>query len=208
MKVFVVLSTLLVASNAFVAPKLPSILEVGVPLAIGGKVVMIPKLLALKGAIGLTGLKIAGAHYLKRKVLVPASMAGAQAGYQKTSSVIAVPQNIAESKTAAVHEVFSKLPKTSPIEIEEVPVSPTTHFQQTIQVPMLPSPAIKWYKKPFTLMLPKMVLQQPTAIQKTFTAEQTYSNLTPSNYEMSEDIPEVGYGAAPVTQAQSYVFEL
>lgn len=199
MKVFATLSTLLIASNAFVVPKLPSLLDVAVPLAIGGKVVMVPKILALKGAIGLTGLKIAGAHYLKRKVLVPASMAGAQAGYKTTSSILAVPQTLTATKTAAVHSLFAKMPKSSPIEIEEIPASPVTNFQHTISVPVLPTPAIKWYQKPLTLILPKMVLQQKPSIQKTITLQQTYPAPMPSQYEMSEDIPDVAYGSAPVS---------
>lgn len=199
MKVFATLSTLLIASNAFVVPKLPSLLDVAVPLAIGGKVVMVPKLLALKGAIGLTGLKIAGAHYLKRKVQVPASMAGAQAGYKMSSSVFAVPQSLATTKADAVRGLFAKFPQTSPIEIEQLPAEPATHFQHTIQVPVLPTPAIKWYQKPLTLILPKMVLQQKPAMQKTITVQQTYSA---PKYEMSEEIPQVAYGNTPAA-AQS-----
>lgn len=197
MKVFAAVAALFVTSNAFSIPKMPSFPSDVMPMLVGGKFMFLPKIVAVKSAIGLAGLKIAGAQYLKKKVLVPASIAGAQAGYKATSSVLAAPQLISASKTAAVHGLFDKVPSMPQIEVQEAPVAPIGDFQHTFKVPVIPQPAIEWYDKSVNLKLPKMVLRQPPVMHKTISLVQAVPVQMPPTYNVPEEMPEVSYGAAP-----------
>ncbi|XP_022690752.1 uncharacterized protein LOC111261479 [Varroa jacobsoni] len=210
MKFLTALSAFIIVVDASMIPKLtalPALAGVAVPAIIGGKLLTVPKILAIKGAIGLTGLKIAGAQYLKRKILVPAAIAGAQAGYKASSAVLAAPQLVAAGKAAAIQGVLTHLPQFPNIEVQPAPPVQLPDIQHTFQVPIIPSPSVQWYQKPITLHLPKLVLQQPQSVHKTITIQHHVVDSPvaaapkPSSYAPTEsELSQVGYGVTPQQQ--------
>lgn len=127
-----------------------------IPIIIGAKVVLVPKIIALKAGIGMLGLKIAGARYLKEKVLIPASLAGAVAGYKATSAFMDAPRRLIEAKTLAVEKLIHSLPSLP--SLPTLPAVPS-NFQTTFKVPALPVPSVEWETK--TVNVPKVVFSEP-----------------------------------------------
>ena len=149
------------------------------PIMVAGSVIGVPKVLLVKGAVGTAGLKIAGLRYLKEKVLVPASLAGAVAGYRATSKALQAPQHLIDAKNGAVQKIVDgihSIPKINLVPsmptLPAFPAFPPKDFEATIRIPALPVPSLEWYRKPVTLQLPKLVLEQPAA--KTITITKTH----------------------------------
>lgn len=158
--VFVILAVAAVTSEATLLGAFAG--AATIPFLIGGKLIMLPKIVALKLMVGTIGLKIAGARYLREKVLLPASLAGAVAGYKATATVMNVPYKIAEAKTLAVEKLVHSLPTFPSLHAASAQPS---HFQKTFTVPSLPVPRIQWQEK--TVSVPKVVFNE--APSKTLT---------------------------------------
>ena len=158
------------------------------PLILVSKSIALPKILAIKGTLGAVGLKIAGARYLKEKVLIPSSLAGAVSGYKATNDALRLPERLAESSSLAVDKVISHLPK-----IPILPIVPATHtkVRKTFTIPSIPIPSLTWFKKPFTVPVPNLVLHEPSS--QTITIHKQHDAILPVAPPTEEDPASVSY---------------
>lgn len=140
----------------------------GVPaltMFIGGKLIALPQILALKLVIGVLGLNFAGIRYLREKVHIPASISGSVAGYKANSAVMDAPGRIVEAKTQVLSTLFRSLPK---LPVASLPSASPSRFQRVIKIPTVPVPSVQW--KSESVLVPKLAFRPPRS-ETTLTIE-------------------------------------
>lgn len=139
-----------------------------VPVLLGGKLILIPKAIALKLGIGMLGASMSGAELLRNKLLVSGPLVGAAAGF-RAATFLQDSQQAPNPSPVSVQNVYGGVQGVLPAGVQTAmpmqTIQPVQYvypnYQASIRLPSLPVPSVQWYQQPINLNLPRVVFQQP-----------------------------------------------